>query len=165
MLDKEITSCYFYPFPMLTYAVTEKKIEYYLQLTLLKILIYKHKGNQMYFIVLFQPTGERAVYLNSRSPEKLTVKHVLEWICKRFQFETSGGDMSNRHLTLLYNNTELKLHWFLQDINIRSGSTVKCVAIEGAYCVISLFKIAFWSYLHLYLRESLIFLSLNANSL
>lgn len=87
----------------------------------------------MYFLVLFQPTGERAIYQNDKSIDKLTVKNLLEWICERFHFESSSGESGNRRLILLYNNTELQSDWFIQDINIRFGATVKCVVKEGIY--------------------------------
>jgi len=85
----------------------------------------------MYFLVLFEPTGERAVYQNENTGEESTVKNLLEWICQRFHFESSAGETGNRRLSLFYNNTELQKQWFLQDINIRFGATVKCIVKEG----------------------------------
>jgi len=90
----------------------------------------------MYFLVLFEPTNQRAIYQNDEPTEKLTVEHLLKWIHKRFHFESSSGETGNRRLVLLYNNTELQPQWFLQDINIRFGSTVKCIVKEGVYLVI-----------------------------
>ena len=40
----------------------------------------------MYFLVLFEPTAERAIYLSDNSTEKLTVKDLLNWICKTISF-------------------------------------------------------------------------------
>jgi hypothetical protein len=85
----------------------------------------------MYFLVLFQPTGERAIYQNEISTDKLTVKDLIDWIHVQFHFERSSGEGGNRCLSLLYDNTELQAEWFLQDINIRFGSTVKCIVKEG----------------------------------
>jgi hypothetical protein len=85
----------------------------------------------MYFLVFFEPTGERAIYQNEILSERLTVKDLLEWIYQRFHFESSTGETGNRRLVLSYNNTELQTEWFLQDINIRFGSTVKCLVKEG----------------------------------
>lgn len=85
----------------------------------------------MYFNVLFQPTGERAIYLNDDPLKILTVKDLLEWTTDRFAFEAGSGESGNRHLSLRYDNTELQPHWFLQDLNIRFGATVKCIVIEG----------------------------------
>jgi hypothetical protein len=90
----------------------------------------------MYFLVLFEPTGERAIYQNESSSERLTVQNLLEWICKRFHFESSNGETGNRKLSLIYNTTELQTHWFLQDINIRFGATVRCKVKEGVYLVV-----------------------------
>ncbi len=87
----------------------------------------------MYFLVLFVPTGERAIFQKDKAVEKLTVKDLLEWISKRFHFESSTGETGNRHLSLLYENTELQLEWFLQDLSIRFGATVKCIVKEGVY--------------------------------
>ncbi|CAF0814123.1 unnamed protein product [Rotaria sordida] len=84
----------------------------------------------MYFLVLFEPTGERIIYQNEKPSETVTVKDLLEWITDRFHFETGTGEIGNRRLSLLYDNTELQLHWFLRDINIRFGATVKCAVIE-----------------------------------
>ncbi|CAF0725676.1 unnamed protein product [Adineta steineri] len=84
----------------------------------------------MYFLVLFEPTHKRAIYQNDNLMEKLTVKDLLEWICKQFHFESSTGETGNRRLSLIYNNTELQLHWFLQDVNIRFGATVRCMVKE-----------------------------------
>ena len=44
----------------------------------------------MYFLVLFEPTGQRSVYQNDKSSEKLTVKDLLEWISKQFHFESNA---------------------------------------------------------------------------
>lgn len=85
----------------------------------------------MYFLVLFEPTGERAIYQSDISSHRLTVKNLLEWIYKRFHFESSTGETGNRRLILIYDNTELQAEWFLQDINIRFGATVKCIVKEG----------------------------------
>jgi hypothetical protein len=85
----------------------------------------------MYFLVLFEPTGERAIYQNDKPAERVTVKDLLAWICKRFHFESSTGETGNRRLSLLYDNTELQTQWFIQDINVRFGATVKCVVKEG----------------------------------
>ncbi len=87
----------------------------------------------MYFLVLFEPTGERAIYQNGKSSEQLTVKNLLEWICKQFHFENSSGETGNRRLVLLYGTTELQTEWFLEDINICFGATVKCIVKEGMY--------------------------------
>ncbi|CAF2702244.1 unnamed protein product [Rotaria sp. Silwood2] len=84
----------------------------------------------MYFLILFEPTGERVICQNEKTSKTLTVKDLLEWITDRFHFETGSGEIGNRRLSLLYENTELQSHWFLEDINIRFGSTVKCVIIE-----------------------------------
>jgi len=85
----------------------------------------------MYFLVFFEPTGERAIYQDSESSDKLTVKDLLDWICKRFHFESSTGETGNRRLLLLYDSTELQSQWFIEDVNIRFGATVKCVVKEG----------------------------------
>lgn len=85
----------------------------------------------MYFLVSFEPTRERAIYQSVESAERLTVRHLLAWICRRFHFENSTGETGNRRLSLIYNNTELETHWFLEDINIRFGATVRCLVKEG----------------------------------
>lgn len=85
----------------------------------------------MYFLIVFQPTNERAVYQTDQSMEKFTVKDLLDWICKRFHFESSSGESGNRRLALFYEHTELQNEWFLQDINIRFGATIKCSVKEG----------------------------------
>lgn len=85
----------------------------------------------MYFIVFFQPTGERSIYQNDDPDDKLKVKDLLEWIQDHFHFESSSGETGNRRLLLQYNNTELQEQWFLSDIGISIGSTVKCVVKEG----------------------------------
>jgi hypothetical protein len=85
----------------------------------------------MYFLILFEPTGERAIYQDENPSEKLTVKNLLKWICKRFHFESSTGETGNRRLLLIYDNTELQSQWFIEDINIRFGATVKCIVKEG----------------------------------
>ena len=84
----------------------------------------------MYFLVLFVPTGERAIYQNDQT-EKLIVKDLLGWIQQRFHFESSSGESGNRCLALSYDGTDLQPQWFLEDINIRFGATVKCVIKEG----------------------------------
>ncbi len=89
----------------------------------------------MYFLVLFEPTGERAIYQNGKSSERITVKNLLEWICEQFHFESSSGETGNRRLVLLYGSTELQTEWFLEDIGIRFGATVKCIVKEGEYLV------------------------------
>jgi hypothetical protein len=85
----------------------------------------------MYFHVLFAPTGERAIYQNDKSTEKLTVKDLLEWIQQRFHFESSSGESGNRCLSLSYDGTQLQAQWFIEDINIRFGATIKCIIKEG----------------------------------
>jgi len=87
----------------------------------------------MYFLILFEPTGERAIYLNDQSTDKLTVANLIDWICQRFHFDSSKGETGNRRLTLVYDSTELEPQWFLQDLNIRFGATVKCIVKEGRY--------------------------------
>ncbi|CAF3834149.1 unnamed protein product [Rotaria sp. Silwood1] len=84
----------------------------------------------MYFLVLFEPTGERVIYQNEKPSENSIVKDLLEWITDRFQFETGTGEFDNRRLSLIYDNTELQSDWFLNDIKIRFGATVKCAVIE-----------------------------------
>jgi hypothetical protein len=90
----------------------------------------------MYFLVLFEPTGQRAIYQDEKSSTNFTVKNLLEWICKQFHFESSTGETGNRRLSLLYDNTELQTQWFLQDINIRFGATVKCSVKEGVFFIL-----------------------------
>ena len=85
----------------------------------------------MYFLVYFQPTDSRAIYQNDQPDEKLTVKDLMTWICDRFYFETASGETGNQRLCLVYNNTELQEQWFLQDIKISFGSTVRCIVKEG----------------------------------
>lgn len=85
----------------------------------------------MYFLIAFQPTSERAVYQTDELVEKFTVKDLLDWICKRFHFESSSGETGNRRLALFYEHTELQNDWFLQDINIQFGATIKCSVKEG----------------------------------
>ena len=87
----------------------------------------------MYFLVFFEPTGERAIYQNEQAEEKAKVKDLLAWICKTFHFESSTGETGNRRLCLFYDTTELQAQWFLQDMNISFGSTVKCIVKEGSY--------------------------------
>lgn len=85
----------------------------------------------MYFIVVFEPTAKRAIYQNEKDAEKLKIKDLIDWISDRFGFEPSKGEIDNRRLSLFYENTELQAHWYVQDINIRFGATVKCVVVEG----------------------------------
>ncbi|CAF3410754.1 unnamed protein product [Rotaria socialis] len=89
----------------------------------------------MHFLVYFAPTGERTIYHNEENVEKLKVQDLIDWISERFHFETSNGEIDNRRLSLLYENTEIQPTWFVQDINIRFGATVRCVVIEGLYLV------------------------------
>ncbi|CAF3466203.1 unnamed protein product [Rotaria socialis] len=84
----------------------------------------------MHFLVYFAPTGERTIYHNEENVEKLKVQDLIDWISERFHFETSNGEIDNRRLSLLYENTEIQPTWFVQDINIRFGATVRCVVIE-----------------------------------
>lgn len=87
----------------------------------------------MYFIVFYEPTGERVVYLNEKDPEKITVKGLIEWASDRFGFDAGSAELGNRRLSLMYNSAQLQPQWFIQDISIRFGATVKCVVIEGVY--------------------------------
>ena len=92
----------------------------------------------MYFLVVFEPTGERAIYQNGTSDNEVTVKDLLQWIIARFRFEKSTGEVDNRRLSLLYDNTELQPQWFLQDVNVHFGATVKCLVREGRHSRASL---------------------------
>lgn len=85
----------------------------------------------MYFLVLFEPTGDRTIYQNDEDTEKLTVKDLFDWICREFHFESSSQGTGNRRLALTYEHTELQNEWFLEDINIRFGATIKCAVKEG----------------------------------
>ncbi|CAF1299160.1 unnamed protein product [Adineta ricciae] len=84
----------------------------------------------MHFIVSFEPTNERAIFQNDNTAERLTIKDLLKWICRRFHFENSSGEMGNRRLSLMYNSTELQPHWFLEDVQIQFGATVRCMVKE-----------------------------------
>ncbi|UJR31762.1 hypothetical protein I4U23_019240 [Adineta vaga] len=84
----------------------------------------------MYFIVSFEPTREHAIYQNENTGKQFRVEDLLRWICRRFHFESSTGETGNRRLSLVYDSTELRSHWFLEDIHIRFGSTVRCMVKE-----------------------------------
>ena len=102
----------------------EQRSEYHLW-------IIRFHSRAMYFIVSFEPTNERAIFQNDNTSERLTINDLLKWICRRFHFENSSGETGNRRLSLMYNSTELQPHWFLEDIQIQFGATVRCMVKEG----------------------------------
>ncbi|CAF0780591.1 unnamed protein product [Didymodactylos carnosus] len=81
----------------------------------------------MYFLIQFTTTGERVIYNGKQGS---TVADLLRWLEHRFHFESNCSEKTNRRLVLLYDNTPLKEEWYIDDLSIDSGATVKCTIRE-----------------------------------